>query len=185
VAQRQVLAVFLASASAFIILYGSYLTFLPFLLEHRFGAAPWVIGLVFSSASVVTALASWQLGRLTRHVSERTLIAFGFALYAVTLLAIPFGQGLVTVTLPVIAYGAANGICLPAASSLLAGLAPLENRAAFMSLNGTVLRLGQTLGPIAMGAVYGRWGVDATFYAGAGVALGSLLLVVGLMRPSA
>lgn len=40
-----------------------------------------------------------------------------------------------------------------------------------MSLNGMVLRLGQTLGPVAAAAVYGWLGIDAVFLVGAALAL--------------
>jgi predicted MFS family arabinose efflux permease len=46
-----------------------------------------------------------------------------------------------------------------------------------MSLNGTVLRLGQTLGPPVMALVYRLAGIDAVFYFGAVFAL----LLAGLM----
>jgi len=79
-------------------------------------------------------------------------------------------------------YGTGTGMALPAVTSLLASLAPVENRAAFMSLNGTVLRLGQTLGPITMGAVYGVWGLDAALRAGSAVLIGAALVVLWLVR---
>jgi predicted MFS family arabinose efflux permease len=50
-----------------------------------------------------------------------------------------------------------------------------------MAVNGVALRLGQTLGPMLMGMVYGRWGVDSTFYAAAMVAVGMLGLTTVLV----
>jgi predicted MFS family arabinose efflux permease len=72
--------------------------------------------------------------------------------------------------LPSAIYGTAQGITVPGLQTLLAGSAPLEYRAAFMSANGSVLRLGQTLGPVIMGIVYASFGMHAVFYAGAMVA---------------
>ena len=59
---------------------------------------------------------------------------------------------------------------LPIVQTLLARRAPLEYRAAFMSLNGMVLRLGQTLGPLIMGLVYLIGGFETIFFLSAGLA---------------
>ena len=92
-------------------------------------------------------------------------------LYIVSMVVIPFSGNQWWVLVPSGLFGAAQGINIPALQTLLAGSAPLEFRAAFMSANGTVLRLGQTLGPVIIGGVYVGFGMDATFYAGALVAL--------------
>jgi predicted MFS family arabinose efflux permease len=69
----------------------------------------------------------------------------------------------------------------PNIQTLLAALAPSENRGAFMSINGMVLRLGQTLGPVLMGIVLLGWGIQGVFYAGAvcSVAMSMLLVAIG------
>jgi hypothetical protein len=47
-------------------------------------------------------------------------------------------------------FGVAQSLNLPPAFSLLNEAAPDENRGAFISINSTILRLGQTLGPVLM-----------------------------------
>ena len=53
----------------------------------------------------------------------------------------------------------------------MAGLAPMEHRGILMSVNGTVLRLGQTMGPLVMGLAFTLWGITGPFYSGAVLAL--------------
>ena len=60
---------------------------------------------------------------------------------------------------------------MPAIQTSIADLAPLEYRGALMSLNSTMIRLGQTIGPPLMGLVYVYQGSDATFFAAAALAL--------------
>jgi MFS family permease len=79
------LGLFLASLVIFVVLYGAYLTYLPFLLRLTFDASPLLIGLVFSATSLATAVTSWRLGRLARRFSERNLVRLGFAFYAVAI----------------------------------------------------------------------------------------------------
>jgi predicted MFS family arabinose efflux permease len=65
---------------------------------------------------------------------------------------------------------------------LLTGITPIEYRAAFMSVNGMVLRLGQTLGPIIMGAVFIMGGLGYPFYAGAIFCIVIFSLLVALIK---
>jgi MFS family permease len=66
--------------------------------------------------------------------------------------------------------------------TILTGYAPIEYRAAFMSMNGMVLRLGQTLGPILAGIVVGVVGIAGSFYAGAVLALVMFMVLAVCMR---
>ncbi len=179
---RQVIGLFLASVITFIMLYGSYLTYFPLLLGDSFGAPPWRIGLMMAMMSLTTALTSSQLGKLARVYSGRTLLQASFIIYALALVIIPFVPNLWVFLIPIIIFGIAHGVNIPNIQTLLAGLAPMEYRAAFMSVNGMVLRLGQTLGPLLMGAVFGLWGMSGVFYAGAGFSMLMLMLVVVMTK---
>jgi predicted MFS family arabinose efflux permease len=59
---------------------------------------------------------------------------------------------------------------------MLTGLAPVSKRAAVMAINGSLLRMGQTLGPLFMGVVYAGLGLNLVFYAG--VALVAAMFIV-------
>jgi MFS family permease len=73
-------------------------------------------------------------------------------------------------------FGIGLGIGFPSIQTLLAELAPREYLAAVMSINGTFLGLGQTLGPLLMGTAFGIWGISSVFYVGAIVALATLFV---------
>ena len=64
VRRREVLALFFASTAIFILLYGAYITFLPFLMAGRFGSTPLGIGLLMAGLSISTATTSANLARL-------------------------------------------------------------------------------------------------------------------------
>ncbi len=179
---RQVITYFIASFGTFIILYGSYLTYFPFLLEKLHGASPFIIGAMMSSMSVVTAITSSQLGKLSRLFNEKNLLKISFVLYSLSLLTIPLISSIWMLFLPLVLFGMAHGMNIPCIQILLAGVAPIEYRAAFMSVNGMVLRLGQTLGPLLMGAVFVAGGLNYTFYAGAIVCIIVFSLLAALIR---
>ena len=67
---------------------------------------------------------------------------------------------------PIVLFGIAHGINIPSIQTLLASIAPAEHRGAFMSVNGMVLRAGQTVGPVLMGLVYAT-GISYVFYVSA------------------
>jgi ACDE family multidrug resistance protein len=179
----QVLALFTTSVVTFVLIYGSFLAYFPFVLRVSYGASPMVIGLIMSVTSVPTAFASFYLGDLARRFGSRSLVKVGFALYVVAMASIPLARNLWQLAIPILIFGAANGLNVPSILTILNGYAPTEFRAAFMSMNGTVLRLGQTLGPVIIGIAVELVGMDGSFFVSAAIALAMLLLLVPTLRP--
>jgi MFS transporter, ACDE family, multidrug resistance protein len=149
---REVLGLLGASLLTFIILFGPQLTFLPILMDERFGAPSYLRGAMLSGASLTTALVSSQLGNLTGRFSEKTLLKMAFVLYAIALFAVAPAPNLMYLLIPAVLFGVAQGINIPNVFSLLNAHAPTENRGAFMAVNGMSLRAGQTIGPLLMAA---------------------------------
>jgi MFS family permease len=174
--QRSILGLFACGLLSFVVLYGAYLTYLPFFIASSFGGTPFVIGLIMSAASVSTALTATQLGPLARRFSEKRLLATGCFVYAIGLAAVPFVAHLWLLLVPALIYGVAAALAIPSITSLIAALAPMNQRAAVMSLNGMVLRLGQTIGPVLMAVVFGAAGFKGVYFAGAFLALGMFLI---------
>ena len=81
--------------------------------------------------------------------------------------------------IPVIFFGIGLGINLPSLQTAIATMAPLEHRAAFMSINATILRGGQAIGPPLIGLFFVYGGFDGAFYATAALAV--LAPVVGVV----
>jgi MFS family permease len=178
----QAIALFALTLLTFIVLYGAYLTYLPFLMENAFRASPFTIGITMSGMSLATALTSSQLGKLARLYSEKTLLQIACGFYALALLMIPLAPNPLVLWIPVILFGVAQGLSIPNLQTLLASLAPIEHRGAFMSVNGVVLRLGQTLGPPLMGVVSTVGGIASIFYTGAAIAAAMLVLTIAAIK---
>jgi MFS family permease len=174
---RKVLGLFLVSIMTFVVLYGAYTTFIPLHLSQEFGSTALAIGLLMSIGSLSTAATASNLGALTKRIRPERLIINAFLLYALSFLVIPFLPGHWWVAVPVALFGVAQGMNYPVVMSLLANLAPTEHRAIFMSANGMVLRVGQTLGPLVMAAVFAWEGMAAVFYAAA-VLCGAMFVVL-------
>jgi len=171
-----------ATVVTFLILYGPQITYLPILLDNSFGASPLLVGLILSSASFTTALTSSQLGRLARVVSGTALVKLAFVLYVVALSAIPLMPALPFLLFPTVVFGVAQGINLPNVFSLLAGSTTSESRGALLALNGMGLRIGQTLGPLVMGASAAVLGITGAYYAAAGLAAAMFAAALATIR---
>jgi MFS family permease len=171
-------ASFTVSLVIFVLLYGAVLTWLPLLLDHRYGLSPGLIGLYLTASSAATGLVSAVAGPLAARWGERWLIALAFVLFAAALASVVWLDHPVALALPVLLYGTGMGLSMPSLMTILTGLAPAEERGAFLALNGTVLRLGQTLGPVLAGVAYGLGSMTTPFWTSALLAVVTLLVVV-------
>ena len=182
VMSRQVIGIFMLSCITFILLFGAYLTFFPILLEASFNVSPLIIGLIMSTMSVITAITSSQMVRLTRKYSEINLIKIAFLLIAFALVTMPFIHHIWGFLFPIIIFGIAIGIKMPSLFTLLAGMSSNEHRAVFMSLNGMSLRLGQTLGPFLTGIIFAIWGIESIFFVSAVLSMAVFVFIIILVK---
>lgn len=173
----RVLSLFAVTLLTFIVLYGPIITYLPMLLDQKFGTPAPRIGLIVSFASLVTALAAWRLGHLAARFQPRTLMTSAFFFYIVAMLGVPFMPGEWWVILPILFFGLAQGLNVPTLMATLSGMAPDGQRAVYMAANGMILRLSQTLAPMLMGAVYVGFGLHAVYWTGALCGLCMFLLL--------
>lgn len=164
---KKVIPLFVGIFLTFIMLYGGYITFFTILLDERFEQNSFWIGIILSGSSFMTAYASSQLGKLTLRFSEVGLIRTAAVLYLSIFLMLPLVENIWWFIIPVIIFGAAQGINIPSILNLLTGYADKEYRAAFLSVNWVVMRTGQALGPYLLGLVYAGISLNATFYAAA------------------
>ncbi|MBA2443563.1 MAG: MFS transporter, partial [Rubrobacter sp.] len=179
---RQVAGLLFLSLGTFVVLFGPQIFYLPILMGDSFGSSPVFIGMVLSSASLVSALAASQLGRLSGYFEPTTLMKAAFLLYPVALCLIPLAPNPWLLLVPAAVFGVAQGLNIPNILTLLNGLAPDENRGAFMSVNGMILRLGQTLGPVLMGAAAVGIGISGAYYAAAALTGVMFLVAVATLR---
>ena len=110
------------------------------------------------------------------------MIFLALIFYIVSMLGIPVLGNLNFLIAPVVLFGIAQALNIPTVQAMLATIAPMEHRAVFMSINGMVLRLGQTLGPIVTGLAYSFYGMNSPFILGAVLASTMLLLIPFLQK---
>jgi MFS family permease len=180
--KKTVWGLFLINVLMFVILYGAYLTYFPQLLKERFQSEAWQIGLIMSAFSVVTAITSSQLGRIQRVLKPLQIFKLGFLLYGVSMITIAFVSKEWQLFFPLICFGLAHGMLIPSIPNVLVTFAPINVRAGFMSINGMILRLGQSLGPVTIGLFYLAGGTTLAFVGGAIVAVFMILIAMFMVK---
>jgi ACDE family multidrug resistance protein len=152
--RKEAWGLFIANILVFIALYGAFLSFFPILLGERLKANAMVIGACMSLMSLSTAFFASQLGWARKKFKASKLFYFSSFVYALALLIMAFATNWFLVIISVLMFGIGHGLFIPNLQTALVEMAPLSERAAFMSLNGMVLRIGQTLGPVAAALFY-------------------------------
>jgi MFS family permease len=170
---RRALVLYGVMFASFSLLFGGLYTALPFYLASTFGLPSTAVGGVTSAVLLVTAVVSTQNGRLSAALSTRTLLAGGFAMYAVGFLGVAVTGELPALVASLLVFGAGSGLVTPTLFAEISALAPDHVRAGVMSLQTTVIGISQAVGPAVFtfaGGVVGYQG--ALLGGGVGAALG-------------
>jgi predicted MFS family arabinose efflux permease len=167
---RRVFGLLAVNFGVFILIFGAFLTYVPELLAARFGAPSVAAGAVLAAASVSSALVATQVGRLTTWISPARLIQGSLVIDGVALALMPWVPGVWGVGMAALFYGVAQGLNQPALQTRLTELSSEASRGVILSLNGTILRLGQAVGPLLLGGALILGTIDTVFCAAAGIA---------------
>ena len=167
----RVVGLFAAGVLSNVIVFGGYFTYFNLYMGQAFGASPFRISNFMAITCIALFGVSSQLGRINRWLSLGNIIKLSFVVTALSLALIPQMPSMWFLLIPGTINGMALGANIPSLQTAIASMAPLEHRGAFMSINATILRAGQAIGPLLVGLFYVYGGFDGAFYATAGLAL--------------
>ncbi|MEG4031688.1 MULTISPECIES: MFS transporter [unclassified Microcoleus] len=173
----QLLRLFMVSMAQFVLIYGAIRTYLPLLIAYSFKSSSLIIGLILATLPVATSITASQVGRLAMRFPETTLIRASFAFYALALFSVPCVSNIWLLLIPTVMFGIGFGLCSPIVLTLVASRASKEYLATVISVNGAFCNLGRIIGPLLMGVVLSIGGISGVFYAGAGIAIATLVIL--------
>lgn len=127
-----------------VLLFGSVLTALPFLLAEQFSLSPVLIGLVVMVAELASVVAL-QNGLFARFLSNGTL---GFVLYGVGLFGLWLAATPLLVGVSVVFIGAGLGLSMPSVDAAISGLVSPRFLAGALSIRNSTTFLGRAVGPV-------------------------------------
>ncbi|MGB2798782.1 MAG: MFS transporter, partial [Dehalococcoidia bacterium] len=167
----RVVGLFAAGVLSNVIVFGGYFTYFNLYMGQVFDASPFRISNFMAITCISLFAVSSQLGRINRWLSLGNIIKLSFVVTALSLALVPQMPSMWFLLIPGIINGMALGANIPSLQTAIASMAPLEHRGAFMSINATIIRAGQAIGPLLVGLFYVYGGFDGAFYATAGLAL--------------
>jgi MFS family permease len=180
--RKEVIAIFIIGTLTFIILYGNFLTYIPFIIKQKFDLSAPQIGMMLSLSSLATGFVAANVGKLTQRFGSLNLLKTAFLLFMATNIILPFVNNLYLFIIPIIMFGMAMALNMPSLQTVLTKLAPNDQRGAFMSINGWVIRLGQTIGPLIIGIGYTFHGYFGAYFLGAIVAVLGLVVLFTMIQ---
>jgi MFS transporter, ACDE family, multidrug resistance protein len=179
---RASIAVFLAGMMAMLVMFGAYFTYLPFLAQERFGLAPASLGFVMASRSAVAAVLATQFMRIHNLLGFSGMVKVSYILYGLSFVLIPLAGSLLMLAAATISMGLAEGLYWPANHLAIGSLSPSENRGGYITINDSILKIGQFIGPLIMGFAFLWWTASGTFYLSAALLLLTLVVLFLLLR---
>lgn len=178
------LTILLALALTSVAMY-AVVIYAPFYLRTEIGASTTVNGVVLAMRAIgAAAVSALGLSWLTRRLGANRAISLGCLLMAITLGTIPLLQNLGWIVVMAILFGAGFGTVLPSLYDALANVAPAHLRSSILALGTGAGFLGQFLSPILLAPVLGWGGLANVFYAAAGIAFATSLLILGSRNPA-
>jgi MFS family permease len=178
---RRVLGLMFAVLTLFIMEFGGCFICIPLLAANSLGASGALIGIVLAVTELSSAFFASQLGLLARRLSEIHLIKIAFVISGLGLALVPLVQSFWQLFIPVIIFGAGLGIAMPSIQTELARVAPEQYRGGFMALNVMLQSLGRAIGPAVAGITISFVGIYGVFYAIAGFALVTFLILSAVL----
>jgi len=134
------------------------------------------VGLLIALFGLVNALLQPFAGALIDRVGRRKpFIMIGLVMLGIATLGFTFASRFSDLLYLRLFQGVGVAITIPAALAIMVGSSKKETRGGSMGIYTTSRMLGLGIGPLIGGALYDRYGFNATFYAG------SIFIVIALI----
>lgn len=175
--------VLFAGIAAFALVFGWNVTLLPIHAEQVLGMAPVPRGALVAAGAVTATLTALTLGGRTSQARTGFVVLVAALLFAGGWGIVALASSMVAVVAAGIALtGVSQGILFPALQGAIADEAPPAQRGSALSLWGSAVRIGQTVGSVVMGLLLAQLATSTSFAVGAGfTATAAVALTAGLL----
>jgi len=112
---------------------------------------------------------------VSKH-SSMLIIAIGFAIVGLAIIAISFAYSIYMIILLILLFGAGYGLAQPLIDTQIIHVAPAESTGGVLSIHNAMRNVGQSLAPIVLGIVLLHFDLNTVF-----IVSGSFGLLVALM----
>jgi ACDE family multidrug resistance protein len=163
----------------FMLIFGLFLTAMPVHLEREFGLSAGQRGLVIAAPALTSTFSALRLGRLRAAFGVVHLLVGASVMFTLAFVVIGVAPVLPILLVGTMLYGFGEGVFIPTLQDVVASASSPEQRGAVVAVWVGAARAGQTVGPLAVGALYGATSTGTTFVIGG--ALAATLVVYELI----
>lgn len=131
---------------------------------------------------IVATIQGGLIGRLSRALGERNLIAIGTASYTLGLALVPAVWHVPLLYLVAFFISIGTGLCYPSLTSLVTKSSPSSEHGSMLGIATAVGSLARFIGPIFMGFLYDLAQARGAFFGGAALTGAAFLIAIWMRR---
>lgn len=148
VRNREVLGMYGAALTTYVLFYGGVLTATPLLLDDTYGLSPPEIGLLLALTSIASASVASQNVKLGDRAAVTTILGTAFLAFGVAFVGISWADSVYVIGGMLLVFGVGIGLTMPSIDRTLVTAVPAAQRASVLGVLSSMIWLGQTIGPV-------------------------------------
>jgi ACDE family multidrug resistance protein len=169
--------VYFFSIISYIVLFGCFITYLPFVIKMKLQGMPQHIGLSITFLSVGTIIIASMFDYLTKKINQMNLLAYSFLIQAIALVILIVAPSILIIFIASFLYGCGNALNFPNTQSLIVKLSDENQLATNLSFNRMSVLIGQTIGPLLMGFIIKFSNLETVFCIGISISILTFLFI--------
>jgi MFS family permease len=142
-------------------------------------AAPLLLYVLFN---LVYAMLAMPIGIWSDRVGRKKVLAMGYGLFALTALGFAFVSSLPGLMALFSLYGLVYALVDGSERAYVSDLSPAGLRGSSLGLYYGAVGVAAIISSLVAGALWARWGVQATFLFGSGAAALAAMMLMGMKR---
>ncbi len=148
--------------AAILFAYGTFETFLP-LYAIKSGLSAYEVGALLSAQVIAVAITKPMMGRFSDRHGRQSQIFWGALIGALCIGSFSLFKSFIPLLALSILFGLSLSIITSATSAFIADLSKRETHGSAMGILGSIMDIGQTLGPVVSGFVALYFGFEKAF----------------------
>jgi MFS family permease len=153
----------------------SLMAFVPLFAELKLGLSTTLIGVVLAARTPVSIVQSYT-GRLADRVNRRSMVFWGGMATVITTILLPQTDRFWALLIVYISITLGQSFGIPAANAFIVDEGRTYGMGASMTMFMLAMQIGNGIGPVALGSVSDRLGLNFVFYAAAAVMASGIFL---------
>lgn len=160
------------------------MAFVPLFADLTVGLSASLIGVLLAARSPVSILQSYT-GRMADKWNRRSMVLWGGLLSMAALYLLPHSRGFWPLLAAYIAVTLGQAVGVPAANAYVVHEGRIYGMGTAVTLFMLAMHLGTGLGPVALGGIADRFGLESVFHSTAVCMAAGLALFALMVRPGA